>query len=78
MNVTRPSWRVAFSVLIFAYAGLGAERHSVTPADHGGPLINPGMGWTLHFYSNFSASRAATHSLRKTAEVNPMSASSLQ
>lgn len=53
MNVTRPSWRVAFSLLIFAYAGLGAERHSVTPADHGGPLVNPGMGWTLHFYSNF-------------------------
>ena len=22
-----------------------------TPVDHGGALINPGMGWTMHFYS---------------------------
>ena len=53
MNMARPSCRVAFSLLIIAYAGLGAERHSVTPADHGDALVNPGMGWTLHFYSNF-------------------------
>ncbi len=25
----------------------------VRPVDNGEPLVNPGMGWTLHFYSNF-------------------------
>ena len=29
------------------------DRVVVTPADTGEALINPGMGWTLHFYSNF-------------------------
>ncbi|MGQ9591926.1 MAG: DUF4832 domain-containing protein [Planctomycetota bacterium] len=28
------------------------ERLSVRPADTGEALANPGMGWTLHFYSN--------------------------
>lgn len=27
-------------------------RLSCTPTDHGQALINPGMGWTMHFYSN--------------------------
>ena len=32
----------------------GAEpRVVVRPADTGEALVNPGMGWTLHFYSNF-------------------------
>lgn len=29
------------------------ERITVHPADTGEALVNPGMGWTLHFYSNF-------------------------
>ena len=28
------------------------ERMAVQPADTGVALVNPGMGWTLHFYSN--------------------------
>ena len=29
------------------------ERVIVRPPDTGEALVNPGMGWTLHFYSNF-------------------------
>jgi hypothetical protein len=29
-----------------------AETVTVTPVDTGEALINPGMGWTMHFYSN--------------------------
>jgi len=32
-------------------AGLGA-RQTVHPVDHGKALVNPQMGWTMHFYSN--------------------------
>jgi hypothetical protein len=28
------------------------ELFKAAPTDHGGALINPDMGWTLHFYSN--------------------------
>ncbi len=34
---------------VFAEPG---ERVTVEPADSGAALINPGMGWTMHFYSN--------------------------
>jgi hypothetical protein len=30
----------------------GAGIHRVQPPDTGAALVNPGMGWTLHFYSN--------------------------
>lgn len=29
------------------------EFVTVHPDDSGEALVNPGMGWTLHFYSNF-------------------------
>ncbi len=29
------------------------SRITVQPRDTGEPLVNPGMGWTLHFYSNY-------------------------
>ncbi|HEY3268763.1 MAG TPA: DUF4832 domain-containing protein [Armatimonadota bacterium] len=29
-----------------------AEREIVRPSDTGEALVNPGMGWTMHFYSN--------------------------
>ena len=28
------------------------KRMVVQPDDTGGALVNPGMGWTLHYYSN--------------------------
>jgi hypothetical protein len=28
------------------------NTQTLVPADHGGALINPDMGWTMHFYSN--------------------------
>ena len=35
-------------------AGIFCEiSFSLRPTDHGETLVNPGMGWTLHFYSNF-------------------------
>jgi alpha-L-rhamnosidase len=55
-------WRRAFQpacVWLLILAGLGAvalageaDRVNVTPADTGAALINPGMGWVLHFYDN--------------------------
>jgi len=35
-----------------AFTDQVGEVHVVSPVDHGGALINPGMGWTMHFYSN--------------------------
>jgi hypothetical protein len=32
--------------------GAEIKRVTVRPADTGEALVNPGMGWTLHFYSN--------------------------
>lgn len=31
------------------------ERFTATPQDTGAALVNPGMGWTMHFYSNVPA-----------------------
>ena len=42
-------------VTFLAAASLPAQESSlqiVEPADHGRALINPKMGWTMHFYSN--------------------------
>jgi hypothetical protein len=36
-------------------AGRAAEQVVIRPADTGAALVNPGMGWTLHFYSNLIA-----------------------
>jgi hypothetical protein len=38
--------------LLCALAGAGEQRIVVRPQDTGEALVNPGMGWTLHFYSN--------------------------
>lgn len=40
-------------ILLVAWTGLGAGRMVIKPVDDGRALVNPGMGWTLHFYSNF-------------------------
>jgi hypothetical protein len=43
-------------MLIFLLAGAtahaGEGRVTVRPADNGAALVNPAMGWTMHFYSN--------------------------
>ena len=33
----------------------GTDRYRIEPRDHGRALLNPGMGWTMHFYSNILA-----------------------
>jgi hypothetical protein len=44
---------VLFLFACAAAARLGAqETVTVRPADNGVVLLNPGMGWTMHFYSN--------------------------
>lgn len=46
------------TLVVFLAGGLTAvpesesERMVARPADTGAALVNPGMGWTLHFYSN--------------------------
>jgi hypothetical protein len=35
-----------------AIAGVDEDLITVQPADTGEALVNPGMGWTMHFYSN--------------------------
>lgn len=62
--MTRPNGTVRhrrrFRTLLAACLGVGlllpgagaAESLTVRPADTGQPLVNPDMGWTMHFYSN--------------------------
>ena len=49
-------WSLLFAALLLCFPSLGAERlgKAVTlqPQDNGWALVNPGMGWTFHFYSN--------------------------
>jgi len=52
-------WRLtslAFAVL-FAATASSADDETVTvrPADNGAALVNPGMGWVLHYYDNVPA-----------------------
>ena len=46
-------------VLILAHpttaAQPAAKTVTVQLADNGRPLVNPDMGWTMHFYSNIPA-----------------------
>ncbi len=43
---------VAFACCLAVGAAAEPVRTVVRPQDTGQPLVNPGMGWTLHFYSN--------------------------
>ena len=40
---------------IWAVAMGDQEMVTVRPADSGAELINPGMGWVLHYYDNVPA-----------------------
>jgi len=44
---------VILPLLLCSLATAAEPGVVVRPADTGEPLANPGMGWTLHFYSNF-------------------------
>ena len=46
--------KVACFLGLFAVAagGWALESDTVFPSDDGSALVNPGMGWTMHFYSN--------------------------
>lgn len=44
-------------MVIVVFAGISSpgqksNQQTVEPTDHGRALINPQMGWTMHFYSN--------------------------
>jgi hypothetical protein len=39
-------------IFLFSLFALNAEDVVINPADSGEALVNPDMGWTLHFYSN--------------------------
>lgn len=47
---------VCLAILVLAAASVGFgqddDRNVVRPVDTGEALVNPGMGWTMHFYSN--------------------------
>ena len=53
------AWRMAvmialpFAWLVAHQADAAEAWETVSPPDNGEALVNPGMGWTLHFYSNF-------------------------
>ena len=57
--MTQPRWgrafliAVAFTACIANLFGATNELVTVRPPDTGEALVNPGMGWTLHFYSNY-------------------------
>ncbi len=55
----RASWGTGGNVLCLFLAafsmGQEPERVTVRPADNGQALVNPDMGWTMHFYSNISS-----------------------
>lgn len=44
-----------FIVFIWTSIPLFGEEFIVKPVDDGRALLNPGMGWTMHFYSNVVA-----------------------
>jgi hypothetical protein len=57
----RPSFGFALGAALTAISGMpliaaaGSATVTVRPADTGAALVNPDMGWTLHFYSNIPA-----------------------
>lgn len=47
--------RLNLHVVVFALtavSAVGAFAATVRPSDDGRALVNPGMGWTMHYYSN--------------------------
>jgi hypothetical protein len=48
-----PACVLAVAISAAGEPGVTNEFLTVRPQDTGEALVNPGMGWTLHFYSNF-------------------------
>jgi Domain of unknown function (DUF4832)/Beta-galactosidase len=54
---------------VFAWAANAGEEWAVVqPADTGAALINPGMGWTMHYYSNDPANYGTHLEVGDTAD----------
>ncbi|MHB1036847.1 MAG: DUF4832 domain-containing protein [Pirellulales bacterium] len=51
----RPVLLSAICLATFASAAAEEPRTVVRPADTGAALVNPGMGWVLHYYDNLPA-----------------------
>lgn len=49
---TRVARLVPVLVILLNPCVRAGERQMVRPVDHGRALVNPQMGWTMHFYSN--------------------------
>jgi hypothetical protein len=61
-----------FALLLAAACGLHAEEWvTVRPPDTGAALVNPAMGWTMHFYSNVPANYGSKLSPADTLEDFP-------
>ena len=50
-------WLIVLAVGFAAGSSLASDKEDVTvrPADNGAELVNPGMGWVLHYYDNLPA-----------------------
>ena len=52
MKNLRCAAAAVFLLFVFCANASAEETVTVEPVDHGRALINPDMGWTMHFYSN--------------------------
>jgi hypothetical protein len=44
---------IGFALPVMSLSAASEDWVTVRPTDTGEALVNPGMGWTLHFYSNY-------------------------
>ena len=51
LGLVSAGWR-RLGLALVATVAFAAPRTTVRPVDTGAALVNPGMGWTMHFYSN--------------------------
>ncbi len=54
------SEKMVASALAVAMVSLAANGATVRPVDDGRALVNPGMGWTMHYYSNVPSNYGST------------------
>jgi len=54
-----------------SFAAEQSALRTVEPADHGRALINPQMGWTMHFYSNIIANYGSKLEAQDTLDDFP-------